>query len=110
MPTIPIRSNRPFLRSSSAICAEFRKENLRYVSNYWPIFDRGAFLAGLEGEPVMLTAPESKAVAEELCCWSDLRNVPDICSGYVEDTIDYPFANYYSFAQNTLQALIKFLF
>lgn len=78
---------------------EFRKENLRYVSNYWPIFDRGAFLAGLEGEPVMLTAPESKAVAEELCCWSDLRNVPDICSGYVEDTIDYPFANYYSFAQ-----------
>ena len=41
---------------------EFRKENLRYVSNYWPIFDRGAFLAGLEGEPVMLTAPEMQGV------------------------------------------------
>lgn len=78
---------------------EFRRENLRYVSNYWPIFDRGAFLALLEGEPMVLTAPESKSVAEELCCWSDLRNVPDICSGYVDDTIDYPFANYYSFSQ-----------
>ena len=76
---------------------EFRRENLRYVCNYWPIFDRGAFLATLEGEPIVLTAPESKAVAEEVCCWDDLRNVPDMCSGYVDDTIDYPFANYESF-------------
>ncbi|MEA4969957.1 MAG: M24 family metallopeptidase [Candidatus Pelethousia sp.] len=77
---------------------EFRRENLRYASNYWPIFDRGAFVAALEGEPMVLTAPESKAVAEELCCWEDLRNVPDMCSSYVDDTIDYPYADYFSLA------------
>ena len=75
---------------------EFRRENLRYVCNYWPIFDRGAFLATLEGEPIVLTAPESRAVAEELSCWPDLRNVPDMCAGYIGDTIDYPFADYKS--------------
>ena len=28
---------------------EYRKENLRYVSNYWPIFERGALLITTEG-------------------------------------------------------------
>ena len=78
---------------------EFRRENLRYVSNYWPIFDRGMFIATPEGEPIVLTAPESKAVAEELCCWKDLRNVPDMEASYVEDKIDYPYADYYTLEQ-----------
>ena len=29
---------------------EYRKENLRYVSNYWPIFERGAMLLGKLGK------------------------------------------------------------
>ncbi len=30
---------------------EYRKENLRYVSNYWPIFERGALLIPKWGSP-----------------------------------------------------------
>lgn len=77
---------------------EFRRENLRYVCNYWPIFDRGAFLIPAEGEPILLAAPESITVAQEMSPWTDLRNVPDLCAAYVEDTIDYPLASYWSFA------------
>ena len=39
---------------------EYRKENLRYVSNYWPIFERGALLITTEGEPIVLCAPEGE--------------------------------------------------
>lgn len=77
---------------------EFRRENLRYVCNYWPIFDRGAFLIPMQGEPILLAAPESITVAQEMTPWSDLRNVPDLCAAYVEDTIDYPLASYWSFS------------
>lgn len=77
---------------------EFRRENLRYVCNYWPIFDRGAFLIPSRGEPILLAAPESITVAEEMSPWKDLRNVPDLCAAYVEDTIDYPLASYWSFS------------
>ena len=45
---------------------EYRKENLRYVSNYWPIFERGGFLTGLSGEPVVLCAPEGEKLAREI--------------------------------------------
>lgn len=38
---------------------EYRKESLRYVSNYWPIFDRGALLAGATGEPSVCPPPAS---------------------------------------------------
>lgn len=77
---------------------EFRRENLRYVCNYWPIFDRGAFLIPMQGEPILLAAPESITVAQEMTPWTDLRNVPDLCAAYVEDTIDYPLATYWSFS------------
>lgn len=78
---------------------EFRRENLRYVSNYWPIFDRGALVIPAEGEPMLLTAPESNGVAREMSVWQDLRNTPDMCAGYIDDTIDYPFAHYQSLTQ-----------
>lgn len=76
---------------------EYRREHLRYVSNYWPIFDRGALLAGMTGEPIVLAAPESQSVAVELTPWKDVRSVPDLMASYVEDTIDYPLAHFYSF-------------
>ena len=75
---------------------EFRRENLRYVSNYWPIFDRGMLVIPSVGEPILLTAPESKGVAQEMSVWKDIRNTPDMCAGYIDDTIDYPFADYHS--------------
>lgn len=77
---------------------EYRKENLRYVSNYWPIFERGAFLTGLEGEPLLLCAPEGQKVAEEMSVWPDIRLVPEFLCVTVPDAIDYPQAHYTSFA------------
>ena len=76
---------------------EYRKENLRYVSNYWPIFERGALLIGLEGEPVLLCAPEGQKVAEEMSVWTDIRLSPDFLCVTVPDVIDYPQAEYTGF-------------
>lgn len=56
---------------------EYRKENLRYVSNYWPIFERGALLVGKTGNPVVLCAPEGEKLAKEMSVWEDIRLLPD---------------------------------
>ncbi len=76
---------------------EYRKENLRYVSNYWPIFERGAMLVSKNGTPITLCAPEGQKVAEEMSVWSDVRLLPDFLCVTVPDEIDYPLANYTSF-------------
>ncbi len=76
---------------------EYRKESLRYVSNYWPIFERGALLMGIDSEPVLLCAPEGEKVAEEMSVWPDIRLVPDFLCVTVADEIDYPLASYTSF-------------
>lgn len=77
---------------------EYRKENLRYVSNYWPIFERGGLLLGLHSDPIVLCAPEGRMVAEEMSAWSDLRMLPEFLCVTVPDEIDYPMAQYTSFA------------
>lgn len=76
---------------------EYRKENLRYVSNYWPIFERGGMLCGRTGEPVVLCAPEGEQVAKEMSAWPDVRLLPDFLCVTVPDEIDYPLATYTSF-------------
>lgn len=78
---------------------EYRKEQLRYVANYWPIFDRGALLIGRQGEPVLLAAPESQKVAEEMSPWKDVRSAPELFASYISDEIDYPLAHYYRFSR-----------
>jgi Xaa-Pro aminopeptidase len=76
---------------------EYRKENLRYVSNYWPIFERGALLLGNIGHPILLCAPECEMTARESGVWSDVRLLKDFLCVTVPDDIDYPHANYSSF-------------
>lgn len=76
---------------------EYRKENLRYVSNFWPIFERGAMLVQRDGEPMVLCAPEGEQVAREMSIWKDVRLVPDFLCVTVPDEIDYPLATYTSF-------------
>jgi len=76
---------------------EYRKENLRYASNYWPIFERGAILFGMEGEPVVLCAPEGEQVAREMSAFPDIRLLPDFLCVTVPDEIEYPLASYTSF-------------
>jgi Xaa-Pro aminopeptidase len=81
---------------------EYRKENLRYVSNYWPIFERGALLIGASGAPIVLCAPEGEQVAHEMSVWPDIRLLQEFTCVTVPDAIDYPLANYTS-----LRALAK---
>lgn len=77
---------------------EYRKENLRYVSNYWPIFERGALLLRKNGDPIVLCAPEGEQVAREMSVWGDVRLVPDFLCVTVPDEIEYPKAKYTSFS------------
>jgi Xaa-Pro aminopeptidase len=76
---------------------EYRKENLRYVSNYWPIFERGGLLISVDSQPIVLCAPEGEQVAREMSAWPDVRLVPDFLCVTVPDEIDYPLATYTSF-------------
>ena len=78
---------------------EYRKENLRYVSNFWPLFERGAFVLGLEREPIILCAPEGELLCREMSVWDDVRVVPDFLCVTVPDTIDYPLVHYTDFRQ-----------
>lgn len=76
---------------------EYRKENLRYVSNFWPLFERGAALFSNVADPVVLCAPEGGKVCEEMSIWEDIRIVPDFLCVTVPDDIEYPFADFTDF-------------
>ncbi len=78
---------------------EYRKENLRYVSNYWPIFERVAAIIPCTGDVILLAAPEGQEVACEMSAWSDIRMVKDFTCVTVPDEIEYPLAHYTSFQE-----------
>ena len=76
---------------------EYRKENLRYVCNFWPIFERAACFIPVRGEPILAGAPEGEKYAREMCVWPDIRNVKDFACVSVPEEIDYPLAVFSSF-------------
>ena len=76
---------------------EYRKENLRYVCNFWPIFERAACFIPRQGEPIMAGAPEGELYAREMSVWRDLRNVKEFACVSVPEEIDYPLANFSNF-------------
>jgi Xaa-Pro aminopeptidase len=75
---------------------EYRRENLRYVSNFWPIFERGACFIPKVGKPILAGAPEGERYAREMCPWSDLRNIKEFACVSVPEEIDYPLATFSS--------------
>ena len=75
---------------------EYRKENLRYVSNFWPIFERGMCFIPAKGEPILAGAPEGEVYAREMCVWDDIRNVKEFACVTVPEEIDYPLAEFSS--------------
>ncbi len=77
---------------------EYRKEHLRFISNYWPIFERAATVIPPKGPPIVLAAPEGEAVAREMSVWPDIRLVKDFTCVTVPEAIDYPLASYTSFS------------
>ena len=75
---------------------EYRKENLRYVCNFWPIFERGICVIPKSGEPVLAGAPEGESYAREMSVWQDYRNVKEFACVSVPEEIDYPLAKFSS--------------
>jgi Xaa-Pro aminopeptidase len=84
---------------------EYRKENLRYVCNFWPIFERGACFISRQGEPILAGAPEGEVYAREMCVWDDVRNVKEFACVSVPEEIDYPQATFSSFKEILGQVL-----
>lgn len=78
---------------------EYRKENLRYVSNFWPIFERAACFIPRVGNPILAGAPEGEIYAREMSAWSDVRNVKEFACVSVPEDIDYPLASFSSFTE-----------
>ncbi len=78
---------------------EYRKENLRYVSNFWPIFERAAFFIPQNGLPILAGAPEGQFYAKEMSVWEDVRNVKEFACVSVPEEIDYPLAKFSSFSE-----------
>lgn len=78
---------------------EYRKENLRYVCDFWPIFERAACFIPRIGEPVVAGAPEGEIYAREMSVWSDYRNVREFACVSVPEEIDYPLAKFSSFRE-----------
>ncbi|OUS76560.1 hypothetical protein B1748_10680 [Paenibacillus sp. MY03] len=75
---------------------EYRKENLRYMGNYWPLFERGAVIVPLSGDPIILAAPEGEMFCREMSAWPDVRLLPEFNCVTVPDNIEYPLAHYTS--------------
>ena len=75
---------------------EYRKENLRYVCNFWPIFERGICVIPKSGEPILAGAPEGENYAREMSVWPDYRNVKEFACVSVPEEIDYPLAKFSS--------------
>ncbi|MCC7342356.1 MAG: aminopeptidase P family protein [Bryobacterales bacterium] len=78
---------------------EYRRENLRYVADFWPIFERAACFVPLSGTPILAGAPEGERHAREMCPWEDIRNVKEFACVSVPEEIDYPLASFSSFAE-----------
>jgi Xaa-Pro aminopeptidase len=76
---------------------EYRKENLRYVCNFWPIFERAACFIPKQGSPILAGAPEGEIYAREMSAWNDVRNVKEFACVSVPEDIDYPLASFSSF-------------
>ena len=75
---------------------EYRKENLRYVSNFWPIFERAACFIPRTGDPILACAPEGEQYAREMCAWTDVRNIKQFACVSVPEEINYPLATFSS--------------
>lgn len=78
---------------------EYRKENLRYVCNFWPIFERAMCFIPQSGDPVLAGAPEGANYAAEQSVWPDLRNVKEFACVSVPEEIDYPLARFTGFRE-----------
>lgn len=84
---------------------EYRKENLRYISNFWPIFERAAAFIGKKSEPIIAGAPEGEKYAQEMSIWSDYRNIKEFICVTVPEEVEYPLATFSSLKEILHEAM-----
>jgi Xaa-Pro aminopeptidase len=85
---------------------EYRKENLRYVSNFWPIFERAVCVIPRTGEPTLAGAPEGERYAREMSVLGDYCNVKEFACVSVPEEIDYPLSTFRKLA-DVVQGALK---
>ena len=68
---------------------EFRRENLRYMTNYWPIFERGLLVISHDREPILLVSPECEHIARNDSIWKDIRLIQDVGMAYVPEEVEF---------------------
>ncbi len=68
---------------------EYRCENLRYVSNYWPLFERGMLAIGKKSDPILLVSPECEHLAREMSAWNDIRLIREVGMSYVPEEVGF---------------------
>ena len=73
---------------------EYRKENLRYVCNFWPIFERAVCVIPKSGAPLLAGAPEGETYAREMSAWNNYCNVKEFACVTVPEEIDYPLSSF----------------
>jgi len=49
--------------------------NVRYLSDYWPIFESAGVLVQAEGDPILLIGPESETFARDHSAIPDIRKI-----------------------------------
>ena len=84
---------------------EYRKENLRYVCNFWPIFERAICVIPRSGQPVLAGAPEGESYAREMSVWADYCNVKEFACVSVPEEIDYPLSTFRKLSDVVQEAL-----
>ncbi len=84
---------------------EYRKENLRYVCNFWPIFERAICLIPKSGLPTLAGAPEGETYAREMSVWNNYCNVKEFACVTVPEEIDYPLSTFRKLAEVIQEAL-----
>ncbi len=89
---------------------EHRREYLRYVSNFWPIFEKAALFVFNDKDPVLGVGPENERYARESSVWEEIRNISGFSCVTVSEDIDFPFARIYSFKEMLNELLDKVLF
>ncbi len=85
---------------------EYRKENLRYVCNFWPIFERAVCVIPKSGLPTLAGAPEGENYAREMSVWEDYCNVKEFACVSVPEEINYPLSTFrklYDVVQDALK-------
>ncbi len=78
---------------------EYRREYVRYTSDFWPIFERSSVFIFRDKDPVLGVSAECENYARESSVWRDISNIEGFGCVTVPEKIDFPFAKIYTFKE-----------